>query len=295
MFCYSTSSPTALSVLFSLKFPFFFPPCLLWLLPTPLPPLLLPFPLCLPIPLKPLTHPLADVNINAQRRLPSSSDITSQSSDTPSHLFFFIPFLTFMSPPTSSASRPPHHPPSLHLNQCRLSVRVKFTRTAPHHLLKPSFSPSPPLPPHPQPNLVLQHTPKPNLIYQPMDALINHAEIEQTAGTLTAATLMQYMAVILDARGLRPLNAHGTRFEDGAQIPPAPNDAILALQDDVLVYLETTLHARAALGWARPDMCIVLKVDGVPPVRCLLDLPIQPAHGMETIRVRTLKGFHDAL
>ncbi|KAJ7024920.1 hypothetical protein C8F04DRAFT_1269798 [Mycena alexandri] len=128
-----------------------------------------------------------------------------------------------------------------------------------------------------------------------MDALINRAEIEQTAGTLTAATLMQYMAVILRARGLRPLNAHGTRFEDGAQIPPAPNDAILALQDDVLVHLETTLHAREALGWARPGMCIVLKVDGVPPVRCLLDLPVQPAHGMETIRVRTLKGFHDAL
>ncbi|KAJ7716022.1 hypothetical protein B0H16DRAFT_1701523 [Mycena metata] len=122
-----------------------------------------------------------------------------------------------------------------------------------------------------------------------MDALLTRAQVEQTAGTLTETTLMQYMAVILRARGLCPLNAHGTRFEDGTRIP-AGNDTILALQDDVLVSLETTLHAREALGWARPGMCIALKIDGLPQVRCLLDLPVQTAYGMETIRVFTLKG-----
>ncbi|KAJ7039298.1 hypothetical protein C8F04DRAFT_304748, partial [Mycena alexandri] len=40
-----------------------------------------------------------------------------------------------MSTPTSSASRPPHHPPYRHLNQCRLSVRVKLARTALHAYL----------------------------------------------------------------------------------------------------------------------------------------------------------------
>ncbi|KAJ7745376.1 hypothetical protein B0H16DRAFT_977917 [Mycena metata] len=197
-----------------------------------------------------------------------------------------------------SASRPPHHPPSVRvtavINQCRLSVRVKLTRTAPHHLLKPNPSCRSQVPPlvHILTEILVQPAPNPT---KPMDALLTRAQVEQAAGTLTEATLMQYMAVILRARGLRPLNADGTRFEDGAQIPPAANDAILALQDDVLVSLEKTLHAREALGWPRPGMCIIVKIDGVPQVHCFLDLPLQTSYGMETIRVFTLRGFHDAL
>ncbi|KAJ7745383.1 hypothetical protein B0H16DRAFT_1856389 [Mycena metata] len=152
-----------------------------------------------------------------------------------------------------------------------------------------------------------------------MDALLTRAQVEQTAGILTEATLMKYMAAILRARSLRRSTRTALASRTGkstslqpprcpplarreflttvffsARIPPAANDAILALQDDVLVSLETTLHAREALGWARPGMCIIVKIDGVREVRCFLDLPVQAVNGMETIRVFTLKGFHDA-
>ncbi|KAJ7716020.1 hypothetical protein B0H16DRAFT_1898543 [Mycena metata] len=92
----------------------------------------------------------------------------------------------------------------------------------------------------------------------------------------------------------KPNQTYG-RPPDPRRTPESHNDAILALQDDVLMTLETTLHAREALGWTRPGMCIIVKIDGVREVRCFLDLPVQAVNGMETIRVSTLKGFHDAL
>ncbi|KAJ7039297.1 hypothetical protein C8F04DRAFT_1255002 [Mycena alexandri] len=108
------------------------------------------------------------------------------------------------------------------------------------------------------------------------------------------ANILPDMAAIVRARGLRPLNAHGTRFEDGVRVPPGTMDAILLVENDVIVHLPTTLQARQFLGWAEPAVRIIFRVNGVNRARCLVGVPTG-VFGPDTILVRTLDEFRAVL
>ncbi|KAJ7710059.1 hypothetical protein B0H16DRAFT_1558672 [Mycena metata] len=162
---------------------------------------------------------------------------------------------------------------------------------------------------HPQPNYRLKAR---SLSSTP---LFNSLISSPTANLTMANTQpMRDMAAIARARGLRPLNAQGTLLENGyvdlpssshgeivsllsfvlsAPVAPDVNDAILLVEDDVVVHLPATLHARQDLGWAPPAQCIILRVNGLNKVRCLVGVPT--GFAPETILVRTLNEFRSVL
>ncbi|KAJ7024927.1 hypothetical protein C8F04DRAFT_1130239 [Mycena alexandri] len=78
------------------------------------------------------------------------------------------------------------------------------------------------------------------------------------------------------------------------RVPPGTTDAILLVENDVIVHLPTTLQARQSFGWAEPAVRIIVRVNGVNRARCLVGVPTG-VFGPDTILVRTLDEFRAVL
>ncbi|KAJ7174721.1 hypothetical protein C8R46DRAFT_1214908 [Mycena filopes] len=127
-----------------------------------------------------------------------------------------------------------------------------------------------------------------------MDALVARFETERTAGTITSARLLEYMATVLRTRHLLPLDTHMPLDIHVSTIPvPSPGfrSALIVAEAD-LEWLQRNLE-----GSQMPLAHVVLQIDGVSLARCLLNLPrLGAATLVNQLPIRPPPAeFHDVL